>query len=429
MDHRRLALAFAFVLVLATLAGVLASAWMHAELWTGARMLGSGYLYGVAYRLHGADLWIGAAPIAIPGAFGLWLLPDRLGREELAMKGLALAALPLVLFGLTSLLALPLLHILHVPPDPLVLIGMVLLALGLVLLGVTLFATGLAARRGALLDAPFALGMVMVGLATSVSALVSIAKGFVTPEQASVPPLELLGLGAVVLVSDILAGASPLRGRARAYLAIAFSSLAVHVVLESIRQPVWPFDTEPMWFAALTNTSDAVGSLALLLGWVRLLRERGRPSGIVGLLCLAFLGCWLLDRIVTIYLANLSVDVHILDTYLVVGQSHLGAMAALVLAMPAALLHAWSKARPEPQRVGPWLAAGLASIGVPLFAIFALVLGHQGMPRRYYAYLPELQPAHRGLAVAGLLVGIASLLWVFELVRALVTPAREPGQR
>jgi cytochrome c oxidase subunit 1 len=96
-----------------------------------------------------------------------------------------------------------------------------------------------------------------------------------------------------------------------------------------------------------------------------------------------------------IYLATLAVDVFYHDTYFVVAHFHYTIQGGAVIGLMAAL-HFWF-----PKMTGKmynvWvgrIAWVLVFVGFNLTFLPQFVLGMEGMPRRYYDYLPQFESMH-----------------------------------
>jgi hypothetical protein len=110
----------------------------------------------------------------------------------------------------------------------------------------------------------------------------------------------------------------------------------------------------------------------------------------------------------------MGVDAHLDDTYFVVGLFHLRA-ATCVLAVLAVLLR---HRQPSGPKLLLYSAATLSAVGSQLMGFSMMVVGARGMPRRYFNYLPEFEPLHRAIAVAGGLFMLGVLLVLFGLWRS-----------
>src|SRR5690606_12447842 len=97
-----------------------------------------------------------------------------------------------------------------------------------------------------------------------------------------------------------------------------------------------------------------------------------------------------------VYLATLAVNVFYHDTYFVVAHFHYTIQGGAVIGLIAAL-HFWF-----PKITGKMynehiakIAFVLVFVGFNLTFLPQFVLGMEGMPRRYFDYLPEFEPMHR----------------------------------
>jgi cytochrome c oxidase subunit 1 len=135
---------------------------------------------------------------------------------------------------------------------------------------------------------------------------------------------------------------------------------------------------------------------------------------------LAFIGLFSLGGLTGLFLATLSVDVHLTDTYFVVAHFHYIMVGGMVTGFMAGLHYWWPKisGRMYPEKAGQ-LAALDTFIGFNLTFFPQFVLGYLGMPRRYHAYPPEFQ-IYNVLSTAGASVlGVGYLLPVIYLIWSL----------
>ena len=121
-------------------------------------------------------------------------------------------------------------------------------------------------------------------------------------------------------------------------------------------------------------------------------------------------------------LGTLSVDVHLHDTYFVVALDHVVAATLLLLLLGSAYERSTALLGRVPHR-----GLAIASVvgiggGFGLGIVAMLALGQAGMPQRYPAYVPELEPLHRAVGAGGLLVAVGLLL----VGLALATGRRDP---
>ena len=133
---------------------------------------------------------------------------------------------------------------------------------------------------------------------------------------------------------------------------------------------------------------------------------------------LAFLWTFTIGGLTGVYLGTMSVDVHLHDTYFVVAHFHYVMVGGTVVAFIGGLHHWWPKmfGRMYNERAGKW-GCLLVFVGFNMTFLTQFFLGHQGMPRRYYAYLPEYTSLHQVSTVGswilavGLVFTLIYLLW------------------
>jgi cytochrome c oxidase subunit 1 len=122
----------------------------------------------------------------------------------------------------------------------------------------------------------------------------------------------------------------------------------------------------------------------------------------------------------------LSTNVQIHDTYFIVGHFHYVMFGGTGLAFFAGL-HLWfpkmtGRLYDERRAKVAWLMlfVGMNVLYFPMF-----IMGWQGMPRRYYDYLPQFTTGHFISTVGSWLVATAIALMLYNLVRSAMkgTPA------
>jgi cytochrome c oxidase subunit 1 len=126
-----------------------------------------------------------------------------------------------------------------------------------------------------------------------------------------------------------------------------------------------------------------------------------------------------------VYLGTLSVDVHLHDTYFVVAHFHYVMVGGTVVAFLGGLFHWWPKmvGRMYNETLGK-ASALLVFVGFNVTFLTQFFLGHQGMPRRYYAYLPEYETLHRVSTIGSYILGVGLLVVLIALLHALKSGKR-----
>lgn len=102
-------------------------------------------------------------------------------------------------------------------------------------------------------------------------------------------------------------------------------------------------------------------------------------------------------------------------TYLDVACTHAGA-SILVLTFLGAI-HLWSRellgCRYEERQAR--IAAAIVSLGMLATTVSMILLGREGMPKRYYSHLATLEPMHRVLTVSALVTVVGVVIAVASL--------------
>ena len=127
--------------------------------------------------------------------------------------------------------------------------------------------------------------------------------------------------------------------------------------------------------------------------------------------------------------AALSADVHLHDTYFAVVPLHF-AGGAVMLLLAAACFH-WAPTLfgRTPRRFTG--LAGVVTLGGGMLVSFAAmaVLGQQGMPRRYFTYVPQFESLHQCVGVGGLIASMGIVMICLALVtgRRVAAAAQPEG--
>jgi len=136
------------------------------------------------------------------------------------------------------------------------------------------------------------------------------------------------------------------------------------------------------------------------------------------LYALSFIGLFTMGGLTGLFLAALSVNVHVTDTYFVVAHFHYIMVGGMVTAYLGGLHFWWPKisGRLYPDGWGR-LAAIILFVGFNLTFFPQFILGYLGMPRRYWQYPPEFQvlnvlsTAGATILAVGYLLPFTYLLW------------------
>jgi cytochrome c oxidase subunit I len=221
----------------------------------------------------------------------------------------------------------------------------------------------------------------------------------------------LFGYKAVVLASLGIAG-------------VGFVVWAHHMFVAGIS------DTAAKVFSVITFLV-AIPTAVKVFNWVSTMYKGSITFSTPMLYAIAFVFLFMIAGTTGIYLATLAIDVYYHDTYFVVAHFHYTIQGGAVIGLVAAL-HYWfpkitGKMYNDPISKIAWF---VVMVGFNLTFLPQFVLGMEGMPRRYYDYLPQFESMHMLSTVgayinaAGYSLALFNLLgsWAFGSVKASANP-------
>lgn len=236
------------------------------------------------------------------------------------------------------------------------------------------------------------------------------------------PVVYIMVLPAFGVVGEIIPVFSrkPLFG----YKAVVISSVSI----AAVGFVVW---AHHMFVAGISDTSAKIFSVITFLvaiptavkvfNWVSTMYKGSITFSTPMLYAMAFVFLFMVAGTTGIYLATLAIDVYYHDTYFVVAHFHYTIQGGAVIGLVAAL-HYWF-----PKMTGKMyndtaskIAWFLVMVGFNLTFIPQFGLGMQGMPRRYYDYLPEFEPLHYLSTIGafinafGYTFALLNLLWAWK---------------
>lgn len=217
------------------------------------------------------------------------------------------------------------------------------------------------------------------------------------------------------------------------YRAIAYSSLGI----AGVGSLVWGHH---MFVSGSSYTAGvifsfftflvAIPSAIKVFNWVGTLYKGSIWLGTPFLFALAFIFLFSIGGLTGLILGALSINVHLHDTYFVVSHFHYIKFGGAGFAFFAGL-HYWlpkMTGRMYNTRVANWSCL-ILFIGFNLLFFPMLILGIEGMPRRYFDYLPQYSTLQivsivgSWVLVAGLIIMFANLLrGAFKGPRATENP-------
>lgn len=203
------------------------------------------------------------------------------------------------------------------------------------------------------------------------------------------PAVYIMILPGMGIVSEVITVFS--RKHIFGYKAIAYSSLAIafisflvwgHHMFVSSQSPLANF-----LFSFLTMFV-AVPTAIKIFNWTATLYRGSIWLQTPMLYVLSFIFLFTIGGLTGLFLAALSVDVHLHDTYFVVAHFHYVMMGGTVMGLLAGLHYWWPKmfGRMYPEIWGK-ISCALIFVGFNVTFLPQFFLGQSGMPRRYNDYL------------------------------------------
>ena len=237
------------------------------------------------------------------------------------------------------------------------------------------------------------------------------------------PAVYIMILPGFGIISELIATFS--RHRVFGYRAIALSSVAIAM----LGFLVWGHH---MFVSGQSAVSSIIFSLITFLigipsgikifNWLATMYKGSIWLQTPMLYALSFLFLFTIGGLTGIAVGVLALDIHLHDTYFVVGHFHYVMMGGMVMALLGGMHYWWPKmtGRMYNETAGK-IAVALIFVGFNLTFFSQLILGSQGMPRRYYDYLDQFTALHQvstigsWILAAGLFLvmgyGLYSLVW------------------
>ena len=469
LDHKRIGIMYlASVLFAFALGGTFALI-LRTELLTPGKTIIDHDVYNQMFTLHGAIMVFLVIIPGIPAALGNIALPLQLGAKDVAFPRLNLASYHLWIIGCVFMLASLVTNAVdtgwtfYTPYSTTTETSVVPAAFGAFILGFSSIFTGLNFivtihklrppgmtwfRMPLFLWALYSTALIQV-LATPVigiTLLMMIVErtlhiGIFDPALGgdpvlfqhffwfySHPAVYIMIVPAFGVVSEIIAVFS--RKRIFGYKFIAISSLAIaflgflvwgHHMFTSGQSVL-----AGSIFSAITFLI-AIPTAIKVFNWISTMYKARIHLDTPMLYALAFLWVFTIGGLTGVFLAVMSVDVHLHDTYFVVAHFHYVMMGGAITALMAGLHYWWPKAtgRMYNEKQGQ-IGALLVFIGLNLTFFPQFILGSRGMPRRYYNYLPEFQDLHQLSTLGAYVLGAGFLLTAVSLLMSLKKKADAP---
>ena len=433
-DHKRIGLLYFYSTLGFFLVGALLGLILRIELMAPGRTIMGPQSYNAVFTVHGVVMIFLFILPAFPGAFGNLVMPIQIGSRDVAFPRLNLFSWWLYITGAATILTS--LFTGGGPPDTgwtfyvpfsartgtnvtLAVFGVFIIGFSAILTGVNFVTTihrlrteGMSwGRLPLFVWSLYATAWVQI-LATPILAVTLtlimaerlLGTGLFDPARGgdpvmyqhlfwiySHPAVYIMILPAMGVISDIIPVFSrkPIFG----YKMIAFSSLAI----AAAGSLVWGHhmftsgmsDTAILVFSFLTFIV-AIPSAIKVFNWVSTLYKGSISLEAPMLFALTFILLFSIGGLTGLILGAAATNIHVHDTQFVVGHFHYvmfgGSGFAFFAAMHYWLPKFYGRRYAERPAILAW---ALMFTGFNIMYFSMKVLGLQGMPRRYYDYLPE----------------------------------------
>ena len=470
LDHKRIGIMYLIAVSLALLVGGIFAMLIRIELFTPGKTIMTAETYNKVFTLHGIIMVFLFIIPSIPAALGNFFLPIMIGAKDVAFPRLNIASYYLWITGAIFTLAAILINgidtgwTFYTPYSVQTHTSVIWMGLGIFILGFSSIFTGLnflvtmhKLRMPGMgwFDMPLflwaiygtALIQVLATPVIGITLLLLVAErvmhiGIFDPALGgdpvlfqhffwfySHPAVYIMILPGMGIISEVITTFA--RRHVFGYRFIAFSSIAIAV----LGFLVWGHhmfvsgqsEVATMVFSFLTFFV-AIPSAIKVFNWTTTMYRGQIALDTPMLYALSFLFLFSIGGLTGIFLGALSVDVHLTDTYFVVAHFHYVMMGGTVMAFLAGLHYWWPKmtGRMYNEKLGR-IGAVMVFVGFNVTFLTQFVLGSQGMPRRYYDYLPKYEKLHQMSSFGAWLLGSAFLLMTIYFVQSLRSGAKAPA--
>ncbi len=464
LDHKRIGIMYLFTVLFFFLVGGIFAMLIRLELFSPGQTIMDANTYNKVFTYHGVIMVFMVIIPAIPAALGNFVMPMMLGAKDVAFPKLNLASYYVYLAG--ALLGVVTLFVHQVDTGwtfyapysirtststSLVLLAAFVMGFSSIFTGLNFIATihklrapGLTwGRLPLFVWALYATAVIQL-LATPVIALTlflivlerAFMIGIFDPALGgdpvlfqhffwfySHPAVYIMILPAMGVISDLVPVFSrkPIFG----YKAIALATFGIALVSFL----VWGHhmfvsgQSELANFAfSLITMFVAVPTGVKTFSWVATMYKGSIRLDTPMLYVFSFLFVFTIGGMTGMFLAVLATDVHLTDTYFVVAHFHYVMVGGAINGLMGGL-HYWFPKMFGRMYSETWakISWALIFVGFNLTFFPQFIAGAQGMPRRYYDYLPEFTLLNQLSSIGAWTLGVGLVISAGYLAKALVS--------
>jgi cytochrome c oxidase subunit 1 len=470
LDHKRIGVMYLVSALIAFFLGGVFAILFRTELLTPEKTIMDADTYNKMFTAHGAVMiFLFLIPV-IPAAMGNFVLPIMLGAKDVAFPRLNLLSFYIYVLGaLFALTALATRGVdtgwtFYTPYSTTTSTNVIAMTMGAFILGFSSILTGLnfivtihKLRPRAMgwfkmplfLWALYATSLIQI-LATPVLAITlllliverAFGIGIFDPALGgdpvlyqhffwfySHPAVYIMVLPGMGVMSELISVFSrkPIFG----YKFIAYSSVAIAI----IGFLVWGHHMFTSGQSNIASTvfsfltmAVAIPSAIKMFNWLATLYKGSIRFDTPMIYALSFFWLFLIGGLTGLFVATLSVDVHLHDTYFVVAHFHYVMVGGTLFAFLGGLHYWWPKmfGRMYNDKLGRFAAVLLfAGFNVTFFVQF--LMGGHGMPRRYYNYPEQFTQGHVISTIGSYITAVALFMVLFYLIHSLVRGRPAPA--
>ncbi|MEM1127116.1 MAG: cytochrome c oxidase subunit I [Bacteroidota bacterium] len=462
VDHKRIGVMYAFTLAFVFLiAGLLAIA-VRTELFLPGETIMDKDAYNQVFTLHGVLMTFAFLVPSIPAILGNFVLPIQIGAKDVAFPKLNLASYYIYLLGgliLASALLVGQIDTgwtFYTPYSSDGSTAILVTTLALFIMGFSSILTGINFivtihkmrapgmtwnRMPLFIWGLYATSIVQV-LATPVVGITLVLLflerlmgiGIFDPALGgdpvlfqhffwfySHPAVYIMILPAFGVISELIGTFS--RQRVYGYKAIALSSVAIAL----LGFMVWGHH---MFVSGQSAISAIIFSLITYLigipsgvkvfNWVATMYKGSIWLQTPMLYALTFLFLFTIGGVTGVMVGVLAVDIHLHDTYYVVGHFHYVMMGGTVMALLGGMHYWWPKITGKMySEFWGRIAIALIFVGFNVTFFTQLILGSQGMPRRYADYVEAYTLMHQISTIGSYILAVGLFVVLFYMIHSL----------